>query len=164
MKRYAPMLRRLALLSSALLGACGREQPGNPAQTASTYTSDADSDATQNARQGTRQGRTFEALPKIPGVRVQLGQLQSGRPAPENLTAYKFAVADLVSSMEADLIRLGAADHAARIRQAGDSLGDVFGGGTGGAEKLPRETVRAHAQAVERLIKEYEGIVSRRGS
>jgi hypothetical protein len=158
------MLRTLGLISGAFLGACGREQPGNPAQTASTYTSDADSDATQNARQGTRQGRTFEAPPKIPGIRVQLEQLRTGRPTPENLTAYKFAVADLMSSMEADLIRLGAGDQAARIRQAGDSLGDVFGGGTGGSDTLPPETVRAHTQAVERLIKEYEGIVGGQGS
>jgi hypothetical protein len=155
-----PCVACRALLAAALLSGCDRE-PGNPAQTASTYTSDADSDATENARDGTRQGRMLEAPPKIQGVRVQLGQFRSGAPSQENLTAYKFALADLVSSMEADMMRLGASAEGPRIREARDSLLEALGGGTGPVRDLSPEELRQNVADVERLIRSYESIVNR---
>jgi hypothetical protein len=147
--------------AAALFAACDRQQ-GNPAQTSSTYTSDADSDATENARQGTPQGRTLEAPPKIPGLRVQLEQLRTGgAPSESNLTAYKNALADVVTSMRADLNRLGVTDSDL-IREQGDSLLNQLGGGTGEAGDMSPERVRAHTHSVERLIRTYEGLVNRR--
>ena len=147
--------------AAALFAACDR-QPGNPARTSSPYTSDADSDATENARQGTPQGRTLEAPPKIPGLRVQLAQLRTGgTPSQSDLTAYKNALADVVSSMRADLNRLGVTESEA-IRVQGDSLLDQLGGGTGEADEMSATQVRAHTQSVERLIRAYNGLVSQR--
>ena len=156
-----PLRCRFAcLLLAGVAGGCDR-QPGNPAQTASGYTSDADSDATEHAREGTRQGRTFETGPKLAGFRVQLDQLRGGNPGQQNLSAYKASLADLVSSMEADLRRIGAGEAAERAREAGDSLVDTFGGGTGPAEQVSPRELRDHVQRVEQLIREYEATIRR---
>jgi hypothetical protein len=158
-----PFYRGFAcLLLAGAAGGCDR-QPGNPAQTGSSYTSDADSDAAEHGREGTRQGRALETEPKLAGFRVQLDQIRRGNPGQQNLSAYKASLADVVSSMEADLRRVGAGEAAERTREAGDSLVNTFGGGTGPAERVTPEELRGHVRRVEQLIQEYQGTIRRSG-
>ena len=108
-------MRRVHLLFLALLSyACGRETPETGARgsaSASPYTADSDARAREDGMEGTTSGAELEAPRLIPAVKNQLELMASGSEiSRENMTAYKNLAGDLVTSMQADLYRVGFAD------------------------------------------------------
>ena len=117
-----------------ILSACGRETPETGARgtaSASPYTADSKDRAREDGLEGTNSGSELEAPRLIPAVRNQLELMSSGsRTSTENMTAYKNLASDLVTSMQADLYRVGFADSG-QFRALSDSVLDDLGGGSG---------------------------------
>ena len=153
-------MRRVHLLLLApLLYACGRETPESGARgtaSSSPYTADSENRAREDGLEGTNSGAELEAPRLIPAVRNQLELMSSGSEVSrENMTAYKNLAGDLVSSMQADLHRVGLAD-AGEFRTLSDSIVEDLGGGTGTAAGPEPAKVPAHVSRMRRLIDFYQ--------
>ncbi|HEX5963060.1 MAG TPA: hypothetical protein VFY42_05015 [Gemmatimonadales bacterium] len=73
----------------------------------------------------------------------------------ENMTAYKNLAGDLVTSMQADLYRVGHADSG-QFRALSDSVLDDLGGGTGTTAGPDPSQVPQHVSRMRRLIELYQ--------
>ena len=149
-------MRRVQFLAWALvLSACGRDSPETGARTASASPYTADSE--NRAHETDLKGRTeLEAPRLIPAVRNQLELM--GRDSQinrENLTAYRNLASDLVTSMQADLRRVGFADSG-QFRALSDSVLDDLGGGTGTASGPEPSKVKEHVGRMRRLLELYQ--------
>ena len=153
-------MRRVQFLALALiLSACGRESSETGARgtaSSSPYTADSKSRAREGGLEGTNSGSELEAPRLIPAVRNQLELMSKGSQTnTENLTAYKNLASDLVTSMQADLYRVGFADSG-QFRALSDSvLGDI-GGGTGAAAEPASSEVKEHVARMRRLLDLYQ--------
>ena len=153
-------MRRVHLLFLALLSyACGRETPETGARgsaSASPYTADSDARAREDGMEGTTSGAELEAPRLIPAVKNQLELMASGSEiSRENMTAYKNLAGDLVTSMQADLYRVGFADSG-RFKALSDSVVEDNGGGTGTAAGPEPSKVSAHVSRMRRLLDLYQ--------
>ncbi|HWN19347.1 MAG TPA: hypothetical protein VNO19_10575 [Gemmatimonadales bacterium] len=143
-----------------ILSACGRETPETGARgtaSASPYTADSKDRAREDGLEGTNSGSELEAPRLIPAVRNQLDLMSSGSPtSTENVTAYKNLVSDLVTSMQADLYRVGFADSG-QFRALTDSVLDDLGGGSGTSATGPAPSqMKQHVARVRRLLDSYQ--------
>ncbi len=153
-------MRRVQFLVLALiLSACGRESPETGARgaaSASPYTADSENGAREDGLEGTNSGSELEAPRLIPALRNQLELMSSGsQTSTENLTAYKNLASDLVTSMQADLYRVGFADSG-QFRALSDSVLDDLGGGTGTAAGPEPSEVKQHVARMRRLLELYQ--------
>jgi hypothetical protein len=153
-------MRRVQLLALAcFLSACGRESPESGASRAassSPYTADSESRAREEGLEGTHSGSELEAPRLIPAVKNQLELMStSSQTNTENLTAYKNMVSDLVTSMQADLYRVGFADSG-QFRALSDSVLADIGGGTGTAAGPEPSEVKEHVARMRRLLELYQ--------
>ena len=153
-------MRRVQLLALAIvLSACGRDTPETGARgaaSASPYTADSEKRAREDGVEGTNSGAELEAPRLIPAVRNQLELMSRGAQAnSENLTAYKNLVSDLVTSMQADLYRVGFADSG-QFRALSDSVLDDLGGGGGTSAAAKPSEVREHVTRMRRLLDLYQ--------
>ncbi len=153
-------MRRVQFLVLALiLSACGRESPETGARgaaSASPYTADSENGAREDGLEGTNSGSELEAPRLIPALRNQLELMSSGsQTSTENLTAYKNLASDLVTSMQADLYRVGFADSG-QFRALSDSVLDDIGGGTGTAAGPEPSEVKQHVARMRRLLELYQ--------
>jgi hypothetical protein len=147
------------LLLTLLLAACS-ETPetgtrgGNASS--SSYTADSDNRAREDGLDGTNSGAELEAPRLIPAVKNQLDLMSSGSPTSrENMTAYKNLAGDLVTSMQADLHRVGQGDSG-DFRALSDSIMDDIGGGTGTAAGPEPSKVPQHVTRMRTLIDKYQ--------
>jgi hypothetical protein len=143
-----------------ILSACGRETPETGtrgAASASPYTADSKDRAREDGLEGTSSGSELEAPRLIPAVKNQLDLMSSGSPAStENMTAYKNLVSDLVTSMQADLYRVGFADSG-QFRALSDSVLDDLGGGSGTSATGPEPSqVKQHVARMRHLLDSYQ--------
>ncbi|MEO8089914.1 MAG: hypothetical protein ABI703_06435 [Gemmatimonadales bacterium] len=154
-------MRQLQFLALAFLVAgCRRETPETAASgtaSASPYTADSRERAREDGLEGTNSGSELEAPRLIPAVRNQLDLISGGSSAStENMTAYKNLVSDLVTSMQADLYRVGLADSG-RFRGLSDSVIDDLGGGSGTPAAGPDPSqVKPHVARMRRLLDLYQ--------
>ncbi|MEP7227705.1 MAG: hypothetical protein ABI785_10125 [Gemmatimonadales bacterium] len=154
-------MTRVRLLALAILiSACGRETPETGARgsaSASPYTADSEKRAREDGLEGTNSGAELEAPRLIPAVRNQLELMSRGSQAnSENLTAYKNLVSDLVTSMQADLYRVGFADSG-QFRALSDSVLHDLGGGSGTSAAGPKPSeARGHVARMRRLLELYQ--------
>lgn len=153
-------MRRVHLLFLALFSyACGRETPETGARgsaSASPYTADSDARAREDGVEGTTSGAELEAPRLIPAVKNQLELMASGSEiSRENMTAYKNLAGDLVTSMQADLYRVGFADSG-HFKALSDSVVEDIGGGTGTAAGPEPSKVSAHVSRMRRLLDLYQ--------
>lgn len=154
------MTRVQLLALVVVISACGRESPETGARgaaSASPYTADSEKRAREDGVEGTNSGSELEAPRLIPAVRNQLELMSRGSQArSENLTAYKNLVSDLVTSMQADLYRVGFADSG-QFRALSDSVLDDLGGGSGTSAAGPKPSeVREHVTRMRRLLELYQ--------
>jgi hypothetical protein len=151
------------VLAALVVGACMREK-GNPANTASAYTSDSDSSAKEDGMAATNTGAELEAPRLIPAVRNQLELMSTGSQSRNegNLTAYKNLAGDLVNSMAADLNRVGEADSGS-FRSLRDSVMDDIGGSTGTATGPDASKMPQHIERMRRLIDTYQQTMRKSG-
>jgi hypothetical protein len=145
---------------AVILSACGRETPETGARgaaSASPYTADSKDRAREDGLEGTNSGSELEAPRLIPAVRNQLDLMGSGsRTNTENMTAYKNLVSDLVTSMQADLYRVGFADSG-QFRALTDSVLDDLGGGSVTSATGPEPSqVKPHVTRMRRLLDSYQ--------
>jgi hypothetical protein len=106
--------------------------------------------------EGTNSGSELEAPRLIPAVKNQLDLMSSGSPATrENMTAYKNLAGDLVTSMQADLHRVGHADKG-EFRALSDSVMDDIGGGTGTTAGPEPSKMPQHVARMRALIDKYQ--------
>jgi hypothetical protein len=153
-------MRRVHLLLLAIpLYACGRDSPETGARGAassSPYTADSENRAREDGLEGTNSGAELEAPRLIPAVKNQLELMAGGSEVSrENLTAYKNLAGDLVTSMQADLHRVGLADSG-HFKALSDSVVEDIGGGTGTAAGPEPSQVNAHVSRMQRLIEFYQ--------
>jgi hypothetical protein len=146
------------LLPMLLLSACG-ETPESGARgtaSASPYTADSESRAREDGVEGTNSGAELEAPRLIPAVKNQLELMSSGsKISRENMTAYKNLAGDLITSMQADLYRVGHADSG-QFKALSDSVLDDLGGGTGTTAGPDPSQVPQHVSRMRRLIELYQ--------
>ncbi len=142
-----------------ILSACGRDTPETGARgaaSASPYTADSKDRAREDGLDGTNSGSELEAPRLIPAVRNQLDLMSSGSPtSTENMTAYKNMASDLLTSMQADLYRVGFADSG-QFRALSDSVLSDVGGGTGTADGLQPSEIKQHVARMRRLLDLYQ--------
>jgi hypothetical protein len=153
-------MRRVQFLALAIvLSACTRESPESGARGAassSPYTADSENRAREDGVEGTNSGSELEAPRLIPAVRNQLELMSGGsQTSTENLTAYKNLASDLVTSMQADLYRVGFADSG-QFRALSDSVLADIGGGTGTAAGPEPSEVKGHVARMRRLLELYQ--------
>ena len=153
-------MRRVQFLPLAIiLSACTRESPESGAREAATsspYTADSENRAREDGVEGTNSGSELEAPRLIPAVRNQLELMSGGsQTSTENLTAYKNLASDLVTSMQADLYRVGFADSG-QFRALSDSVLADIGGGTGTAAGPEPSEVKRHVARMRRLLELYQ--------
>jgi len=154
-------MTRVPLLALVfILSACGRESPETAASgtaSASPYTADSKGRAREDGLEGTHSGAELEAPRLIPAARNQLDLMSSGSPTnTENMTAYKNLASDLVTSMQADLYRVGFADSG-QFRALSDSVLDDLGGGSGSPATGPQPSqVQEHVPRMRRLLDLYQ--------
>lgn len=154
-------MTRVPLLALVfILSACGRETPETGASgtaSASPYTADSKDRAREDGLEGTNSGAELEAPRLIPAVRNQLDLMSSGSPTnTENMTAYKNLASDLITSMQADLYRVGFADSG-QFRALSDSVLDDLGGGSGSPATGPQPSqVQEHVPRMRRLLDLYQ--------
>jgi hypothetical protein len=154
-------MTRVQLLALVfILSACGRETPetgASGAASSSPYTADSKDRAREDGLEGTNSGSELEAPRLIPAVKNQLDLMSSGSPATtENRTAYKNLASDLVTSMQADLYRVGFADSG-QFRALSDSVLDDLGGGSGTPATGPEPSqVKEHVARMRRLLDRYQ--------
>lgn len=154
-------MRRVQFLALGLiLSACGRETPETGARgtaSASPYTADSEKRAREDGMEGTNSGSELEAPRLIPAVKNQLELMSRGSQSnTENLTAYKNLASDLVTSMQADLYRVGFADSG-QFRALSDSVLDDLGGGSGTTATGPEPSeVKEHVARMRRLLGLYQ--------
>ena len=149
-------MRRIpALLILAAVAACGREaqqtgraQPGQAADSELTVAGD--------TVEAMNTGIELEAPRLIPGLRAQLQALgDSGAGLTEgNVTAYKNLAADVVTAMLSDLNRIGSSE-VGPLRELGDTVLNLVGGGTGVSEADRPELTRS-VRLMERMIQRYQ--------
>jgi hypothetical protein len=144
------------LLPTLLLAACGETPETGARGTSSPYTADSENRAREDGLEGTNSGSELEAPRLIPAVKNQLDLMSSRSPANrENMTAYKNLAGDLVTSMQADLHRVGHADSG-EFRALSDSIMDDIGGGTGTAAGPEPSKVPQHVARMRTLIEKYQ--------
>lgn len=156
-------MRRVQFLALALLvSACGRDTRDTPetgargAASASPYTADSEKRAREDGLEGTNSGAELEAPRLIPAVRNQLELMSRGSQINgENLTAYRNLASDLITSMQADLYRVGFADSG-QFRALSDSVLEDLGGGTGTAAGPEPSKVKEHVARTRRLLELYQ--------
>jgi hypothetical protein len=147
------------LLPILFLSAC-RESPETGTRgtaSSSPYTADSVNRAREDGLDGTNSGAELEAPRLIPAVKNQLELMASGSQiSRENMTAYKNLASDLVTSMQADLYRVGYADSG-HFRALSDSVVDELGGGPGSTTDGPEPSkVPQHVSRMRRLIELYQ--------
>ena len=146
------------LILTALLTAC-RETPETGTRgtaSASPYTADSENRAREDGLDGTNSGAELEAPRLIPAVKNQLELMAGGsQVSRENMTAYKNLAGDLVTSIKADLNRVGHADSG-QFRALSDSVMDDIGGGTGTAAGPEPSQVPQHVARMRKLIELYQ--------
>lgn len=150
------MTRVQLLVLVFILSACGREAPDTGTSgtaSASPYTADSKERAREDGLEGTNSGTELEAPRLIPAVRNQLDLMTRGSPAStENMTAYRNLASDLVTSMQADLYRVGFADSG-QFRALSDSVLDDLGGGSATPATGPGPSeVKQHVARMRRLL------------
>ena len=142
-----------------ILSACGRETPETGARgaaSASPYTADSKDRAREDGLEGTSSGSELEAPRLIPAVRNQLELMSSGSPtSTENMSAYKNLASDLITSMQADLYRVGFADSG-QFRALSDSVLSDIGGGTRAAAGPEPSEMKQHVARMRRLLDSYQ--------
>ena len=147
------------LLVALSLSACNRESPETGTRgtaSASPYTADSENRAREDGLDGTTSGAELEAPRLIPAVKNQVELMASGSDiSRENLTGYRNLVSDLVTSMQADLLRVGLADSG-QFKSLSDSVVEDLGGGTGTVNGPERSQVPAHVSRMRRLIDVYQ--------
>lgn len=154
--RPAHLLLPTLLLS--LLTACDktRETGARGSASSSPYTADSENRAQEDGLEGTNSGSELEAPRLIPAMKNQLDLMGSGSKVnQENMTAYKNLAGDLVTSMQADLNRVGFADSG-RFRTLSDSVLDDIGGGTGTAAGPESSEMPQHVKRMRTLIDLYQ--------
>jgi hypothetical protein len=153
------MKRVQSLALALILSACGRENPETGARGAassSPYTADSEKRAREDGLEGTNSGSELEAPRLIPAVKNQLELMSRNSQAnTENLTAYKNLAGDLVTSMQADLHRVGFADSG-QFKALSDSVLTDIGGGTGTAAGPEPSEVKQHVTRMRRLLELYQ--------
>lgn len=141
-----------------ILSACGREAPETGARgpaSASPYTADSKDRTREDGLEGTNSGSELEAPRLIPAMRNQLDLMSRGSPArTENMTAYKNLASDLVTSMQADLYRVGFTDSG-QFRALSDSVLSDIGGGTGTIDGPQPSALKQHVSRMRRLLELY---------
>jgi len=157
-------MRRVHYLFMALLlYACGRESPETGARgsaSSSPYTADSENRAREDGLDGTNSGAELEAPRLIPAVKNQLELMAGGSEiSRENMTAYKNLAGDLITSMQADLYRVGFADSG-HFKALSDSVVEDIGGGTGTAAGPEPSQVTAHVSRMRRLVDLYQQTLS----
>ena len=153
-------MRRAQFLALALiLSACGRESPETGARgaaSASPYTADSENRAREDGLEGTNSGSELEAPRLIPALRNQLELMSKGsQTSTENLTAYKNLASDLITSMQADLYRVGYADSG-QFRALSDSVLDDLGGGAGSIADSDPAKLGPHVERMRHLLQLYQ--------
>ncbi len=147
------------LLPALLLSACRETSETGARGTASSspYTADSENRAREDGLEGTNSGAELEAPRLIPAAKNQLELMASGsRVSRENMTAYKNLASDLVTSMQADLYRVGLADSG-QFKALSDSALDDLGGGPGSTTEGPEPSeVPQHVSRMQRLIELYQ--------
>jgi hypothetical protein len=154
----SPMKLNHILLPALLLTACSEtpETGARGSASASSYTADSENRAREDGLEGTVSGAELEAPRLIPAVRNQLELMSSGSEASrDNMTAYKNLAGDLISSMQADLHRVGHADSG-QFRSLSDSVLNDIGGGTGTASGPEPSQVPQHVARMRTLIDLYQ--------
>jgi hypothetical protein len=157
--RIESLMKPIHLLLPALLLAACRETPETGARgnaSSSPYTADAENRTREDGLEGTNSGSELEAPRLIPAVKNQLDLMSSGSQASrENMTAYKNLAGDLVTSMQADLNRVGQADSG-NFKALSDSVLDDIGGGTGTTTGPERSEIPRHVARMRALIELYQ--------
>lgn len=158
-------MRRVPFLALALiLPACGRDSPETGARgsaSASPYTADSESRAREDGLEGTHGGAELEAPRLIPAVKNQLELMsRDSQISKENLNAYRNLASDLITSMQADLYRVGFADSG-QFRALSDSTLDDLGGGTGSVGDPEPSKVKEHVGRMRRLLELYQQTMKR---
>lgn len=148
----------LPMLFLSVLTACDKTPETGARGTASSspYTADSENRAQEDGLEGTNSGSELEAPRLIPAMKNQLDLMGSGSQVnQENMTAYKNLAGDLVTSMQADLYRVGLADSG-RFRTLSDSVLDDIGGGTGTTTGPEPSEVPHHVKRMRTLIDLYQ--------
>ena len=153
-------MRRVQFLALAFaLSACGRESPETGARgtaSSSPYAADSEARAREDGLEGTHSGTELEAPRLIPAVKNQLELMSRGSQIDkENLTAYRNLASDLVTSMQADLDRVGFADSG-RFKALSDSVLNDLGGETGTAAGPEPGKVNEHVTRMRGLLQLYQ--------
>jgi hypothetical protein len=146
------------IFPTLLIAGCGetRETGARGNASSSPYTADSENRAREDGLDGTSSGAELEAPRLIPAVKNQLDLMSSGSSTTrENMTAYKNLAGDLVTSMQADLQRVGHADSG-DFRALSDSVMDDIGGGTGTAAGPEPSKVPQHVARMRTLIDKYQ--------
>jgi hypothetical protein len=147
------------LALALILSACGRESPETGARgaaSASPYTADSENRAREDGLEGTNSGSELEAPRLIPALRNQLELMSKGsQTSTENLTAYKNLASDLITSMQADLYRVGYADSG-QFRALSDSVLDDLGGGAGSIADSDPANLGPHVERMRHLLQLYQ--------
>lgn len=142
-----------------ILSACGRETPETGARrtaSASPYTADSEARAREDGLEGTNSGAELEAPRLIPALKNQLELMsRDSQINKENLNAYRNLASDLITSMQADLYRVGFADSG-RFRALSDSALDDLGGGTERVGDPGTSKVNEHVARMRRLLGLYQ--------
>ena len=152
-----PTTLLLPILLLSMLPAC-RDTPETGARgsaSSSPYTADSENRAREDGLDGTNSGAELEAPRLIPAVKNQLELMSTGPGVNrENMTAYKNLAGDLVTSMQADLARVGV--DPGDLRALGDSIMEDIGGGTGTAAGPEPSEIPQHVARMRRLIDLYQ--------
>lgn len=146
------------LLPTILLCACGETPETGARGTASSsaYTADSENRAREDGIDGTNSGAELEAPRLIPAVKNQLELMAGGSQVNrENMTAYKNLAGDLVTSMEADLNRVGFTDSG-QFKALSDSVMEDIGGGTGTTDGPDAGEMPQHVARMRTLIDFYQ--------
>jgi len=154
--RPAHLLLPTLLLS--VLSACDKtpETGARGNASSSPYTADSENRTREDGLDGTNSGSELEAPRLIPAMKNQLELMGSGSKVnQENMTAYKNLAGDLVTSMQADLYRVGFADSG-RFRALSDSVLDDIGGGTGTTDSPEPSDIPQHVKRMRTLLDLYQ--------
>jgi hypothetical protein len=141
------------------LSACEKTPETGTRGTASSspYTADSENRARDDGLEGTNSGSELEAPRLIPAVKNQLDLMSRGSQINrDNMTAYKNLASDLVTSMQADLYRVGFADSG-HFKALSDSVLEDLGGGAGSTTEGPASSeIRPHVSRMQRLLELYQ--------
>jgi hypothetical protein len=153
-----------AAVALSAVGGC-RGEPGGEREQMADHGATVDSmretaTARTHGTGGDSAGTTLRTPPLLPALEQHLQRMRSDPAASaENMTSYKFMLADVADAMTEDLSRISTLDTAGFV-QLRDRVVDEVGGGAGGSGTLKPEDFPQHIARVEQLLATYRRLSS----